>query len=246
MAISRAEGHRWRLVRADERAARPACARPRVRREGDPAEGGRVRRALDASRGRDREGARARADEPAHPGGVRRARPVGFDGMLIGEELSWGCSGIAVSIVANTLGAAPVQIAGYRGAEARMAADADRGAVPLLVRPDRAERGLRRLRHPDDGRAAGRRLRHQRLEDVHHERGPRVVDRRLRLDRQERRPSRAVRVRRPDRPRRASPSRSTSTRWGSGRRTPRRSRSATSRCRPRTGSARRARASRSR
>jgi acyl-CoA dehydrogenase len=36
----------------------------------------------------------------------------GFEGMLIGEELSWGCSGIAVSIVANTLGAAPVMIAG--------------------------------------------------------------------------------------------------------------------------------------
>ena len=35
-----------------------------------------------------------------------------FDGMLIGEELSWGCSGIAVSIVGNTLGAAPVLIAG--------------------------------------------------------------------------------------------------------------------------------------
>ena len=35
-----------------------------------------------------------------------------FAGMLIGEELSWGCSGIAVSIVANTLGAAPVLIAG--------------------------------------------------------------------------------------------------------------------------------------
>ncbi len=36
----------------------------------------------------------------------------GFDGMLIGEELSWGCAGIAISIVANTLGAAPVMIAG--------------------------------------------------------------------------------------------------------------------------------------
>jgi acyl-CoA dehydrogenase len=32
--------------------------------------------------------------------------------MLIGEELSWGCAGIAVSIVANTLGAAPVLLAG--------------------------------------------------------------------------------------------------------------------------------------
>jgi acyl-CoA dehydrogenase len=36
----------------------------------------------------------------------------GFDGMLIGEELSWGCSGMAVSIVANTLGAGPVLLAG--------------------------------------------------------------------------------------------------------------------------------------
>src|SRR5438067_8657599 len=36
----------------------------------------------------------------------------GFEGMLIGEELSWGCSGMSVSIVANTLGAAPVLIAG--------------------------------------------------------------------------------------------------------------------------------------
>ena len=36
----------------------------------------------------------------------------GFDGMLVGEELSWGCAGIAVSIVANTLGSAPVMLAG--------------------------------------------------------------------------------------------------------------------------------------
>jgi acyl-CoA dehydrogenase len=36
----------------------------------------------------------------------------GFEGMLIGEELSRGCSGMAVSIVANTLGSAPVLIAG--------------------------------------------------------------------------------------------------------------------------------------
>ena len=36
----------------------------------------------------------------------------GFAGMLIGEELSWGCAGIAVSIVANGLGSAPVLIAG--------------------------------------------------------------------------------------------------------------------------------------
>jgi acyl-CoA dehydrogenase len=35
-----------------------------------------------------------------------------FDGMLIGEELAWGCSGMATSIVANTLGSAPLFVAG--------------------------------------------------------------------------------------------------------------------------------------
>jgi acyl-CoA dehydrogenase len=35
-----------------------------------------------------------------------------FDGILIGEELTWGCAGIAVAIVANTLGSAPVMLAG--------------------------------------------------------------------------------------------------------------------------------------
>jgi acyl-CoA dehydrogenase len=35
-----------------------------------------------------------------------------FDGILIGEELSWGCAGMAVSLTANTLGAGPVLLAG--------------------------------------------------------------------------------------------------------------------------------------
>jgi acyl-CoA dehydrogenase len=35
-----------------------------------------------------------------------------FDGMLIGEELYWGCAGIATSIVANGLGAGPIMVAG--------------------------------------------------------------------------------------------------------------------------------------
>ena len=35
-----------------------------------------------------------------------------FEGILIGEELCWGCSGIGTSIVANILGALPVMIAG--------------------------------------------------------------------------------------------------------------------------------------
>src|SRR3954454_17960606 len=35
-----------------------------------------------------------------------------LEGVLMGEELSWGCSGISVSIIGNSLGAAPVIIAG--------------------------------------------------------------------------------------------------------------------------------------
>jgi len=35
-----------------------------------------------------------------------------FDGLLVGEELYWGCSGIGTSISANGLGAGPVIIAG--------------------------------------------------------------------------------------------------------------------------------------
>jgi acyl-CoA dehydrogenase len=35
-----------------------------------------------------------------------------FEGALVGEELSWGCAGMAVSIVANSLGSAPVLLAG--------------------------------------------------------------------------------------------------------------------------------------
>src|SRR5262245_19143530 len=35
-----------------------------------------------------------------------------FDGMLVGEELNWGCSGIGTSILANGLGSGPILMAG--------------------------------------------------------------------------------------------------------------------------------------
>ena len=35
-----------------------------------------------------------------------------FDGMLVGEELNWGCSGIGTSIGANGLAAGPILIGG--------------------------------------------------------------------------------------------------------------------------------------
>ena len=37
-----------------------------------------------------------------------------FDGMLVGEELYWGCSGMGTSISANGLGSGPVIIATSR------------------------------------------------------------------------------------------------------------------------------------
>src|SRR5918912_1250295 len=46
---------------------------------------------------------------PAEYGGLELSN---FDGMLIGEELAWGCSGMATSIAANTLGHGPVLVAG--------------------------------------------------------------------------------------------------------------------------------------
>ena len=106
-----------------------------------------------------------------------------FDGMLVGEELNWGCSGIGTSIGANGLGAGPILIAGTEEQKKQWLG-------PLVEAPILGCFGLTEpgagsdvSGHPDDGRRQGRRVRDQRVEDVHHERGPRVVDGVLRLDR---------------------------------------------------------------
>ena len=76
-----------------------------------------------------------------------------------------------------------------------MAVTAARGAAALLVRADRAGSRFGCLGDPDDRRAARRRLRPQRVEDVHHERWAGGVVRRLRLDRPGRWPPRSLGVR---------------------------------------------------
>src|SRR5437870_683512 len=53
---------------------------------------------------------------PAEYGGIGLGA---FDGMLIGEELNWGCTGIGTSLGANGLGAGPVIIAGTDEQKAR-------------------------------------------------------------------------------------------------------------------------------
>ncbi len=62
---------------------------------------------------------------PAEYGGLGLGT---FDGMLVGEELNWGCTGIGTSIGANGLGAGPVLIAGTDEQKATLAAAADRPA----------------------------------------------------------------------------------------------------------------------
>jgi acyl-CoA dehydrogenase len=53
---------------------------------------------------------------PAEYGGLGLSA---FDGMLVGEELNWGCSGIGTSILANGLGAGPVILFGSAEQKAR-------------------------------------------------------------------------------------------------------------------------------
>ena len=62
------------LVRPHRRAEGAPRTRTRVRGEGDPAGCRRARRRHAAPGGGDREGARARPDEPARPGRARRSR----------------------------------------------------------------------------------------------------------------------------------------------------------------------------
>jgi acyl-CoA dehydrogenase len=51
-----------------------------------------------------------------------------FDGMLVGEEINWGCTGIGTSILANGLGAAPVILFGSAAQKAHWLA-------PLVEQP---------------------------------------------------------------------------------------------------------------
>src|SRR6188508_3591132 len=64
-----------------------------------------------------------------------------FDGMLVGEELNWGCSGIGTAIGANGLGAGPVLLAGSDEQKAQWLA-------PLLEEPILCSFGLS---EPDAG-----------------------------------------------------------------------------------------------
>ena len=229
-------------------AARAARARARVRREGDPAEGGRVRRALDASGRRHREGARARPDEPPHPESLGGPGLPAFDGDARRRGAELGLLGHRHLD--------PRERPRRRARSSSRASDEQKATwlPPLLEEPILCSFGLS---EPDAGsdvarmkttaERARRRVRPQRLEDLHHERRPRGVDGRLREDRPERRatagsPAFVVPMDTPgvhdrEAPRQDGAARDRHVRVRAHR---------TSSSRPRTGSARRATASRSR
>ncbi len=154
MATMETGCRRRRLVRAHRRAARAARARARVRGEGDPAEGGRVRRAADAPRRHHREGARARPDEPPRPRALRRPRALGVrrDARRRGAQL-------------GLLRHRHVDGRERPRRRPRAASPAPRSRrtngcrrsleEPILCSFGLTEpgAGLRRRRHPDDGRA---------------------------------------------------------------------------------------------
>ena len=97
--------------------------------------------------GRHREGLGGGPDEHPHPRGVRRPRASLPRRRLIEEELGWGCSGIGTSLGCNGLATAPVIARRLRGDQEEVPRHAHRGAQARLVLPHRARRRLRRLGH---------------------------------------------------------------------------------------------------
>ena len=146
----------------------------------------------------DREGARARPDERPRAGRVRRPRPerVRRDARRRGAQL--GLLGHRHVARRERARRRPRDHRRHRRAEGGLAPAAPRRTDPLLVRALRARRGLGRRADEDDRGAQGRRVRAQRVEDVHHERRLRGLDRRLREDRPGEGPSRHLGVHRPD------------------------------------------------
>ena len=89
---------------------------------------------------RDREGARARADEPAHPGGVRRSRARRLRGDADRRGALLGLLGHRHRDRRERARPRAGDHRRHRGAEAHVAAAARRRGAADVVRADRAER----------------------------------------------------------------------------------------------------------
>ena len=125
-----------------------------------------------------------------------------MDGVLIEEELGWGCSGIGTSISCNGLASAPVLLGGSEEVKKTylgMLTEAPNLASFCLTEPgagsDVSGMRTRAVRR-------GRQVRDQRLEDVHHQWRICGLVHGLRQDRPRRRPPRHLGFRGPPRRRR--------------------------------------------
>ena len=147
---------------------------------------------LLAERG-DEAGRRARLPRPLLPRGVRRTgrRLLLLAGpRRVHELLGLGRDQHGLRRP-DRHGPAADPPARHRGAEAALPRARDQGREDRLPRDHRAGRRLRRRRHPHDRDPRRRRVRDQRLEDVHHQRPARRLHRPRRQDRPEGAPRRA-------------------------------------------------------
>ena len=134
---------------------------------------------------------RARLPRPLLPGGVRRpgrrllllAGPRRVHELLRLRRHQHGLRG------PDRHGPAPDPPARHRGAEGEVPRTGPEGREDRQPRDHRAGRRLRRRRDPHDGAPRRRRIRHQRLQDLHHQRPAR----RLHRPRLQDRPGRAPR-----------------------------------------------------
>ena len=138
---------------------------------------------------------RARLPRPLLPRGVRRpgrrllllAGPRRVHELLGLRRHQHGLRG------PDRHGAAPDPPARHRGAEAALPGPRDQGREDRLPRDHRAGRRLRRRRHPHHRDPRRRRVRDQRLQDVHHQRAAGRLHRPRREDRPRRRATRGSR-----------------------------------------------------
>ena len=146
----------------------------------------------------DREGARSRPHEPSRSRGIRRPGPLLVRRHARGRRALLGLLGNRYLDHGERPRRRPRHRLRLGRAEADVADAFARAADSLLVRSLGAGGGLRRRIAQDDGCSRGRRVRPQRLEDVHHERRLREVERRVCEDRPAWREQRHDGVRRPD------------------------------------------------
>jgi acyl-CoA dehydrogenase len=107
-----------------------------------------------------------------------------LDGVLIGEELAWGCAAIGTTLGINELAAAPVRLGGSNTIKSLYLGMLTEELKLASFCPDGARRRLRRVGDAHHRRTQGRQVRHQRVEGVHQQRRLRRLVHGVRQDRQ--------------------------------------------------------------